>query len=353
MRESGWMFPAATLGPALLLLLAAMFGGAFALAALLSITVVTFALDLIVARAGAARTSEFPAADGLSTVIAASHFVLLAAGVAALSGGWLNPHEKAKLLLALGLWLGLVSNANAHELIHRTNRRLSGLGRWVYISLLFGHHASAHPKVHHPNVGTADDPNTAKLGESLYAFLPRAWAQSFKAGWKIELSHLRRKHGQTVSLRHHPYMVYVGGSLAFLATAAATGGAAAGAAYLLLALMSQMQLLVSDYIQHYGLERRKGPDGRLEPVGPRHSWNAAHPWSGHMMLNAPRHSDHHAHPARPYPELTLPPASVAPRLPASLPVMGLIAFIPPLWRRVMDRRARAWMQGELPHGTAA
>ena len=32
----------------------------------------------------------------------------------------------------------------------------------------------------------------------------------------------------------------------------------------------------------------------------------------------------------------------APMLPRSLPVMGTIALLPPLWRRIMDRRAAAW-----------
>ncbi|MDO5644030.1 MAG: fatty acid desaturase, partial [Paracoccus sp. (in: a-proteobacteria)] len=92
----------------------------------------------------------------------------------------------------------------------------------------------------------------------------------------------------------------------------------------------------SDYVQHYGLGRRVR-DGRVEPVGPRHSWDAPHPFSSLAMVNAPRHSDHHAHPARPYPALRL-DAGTRPMLPFSLPVMGAMALLPPVWRRVMDRR---------------
>ena len=75
-------------------------------------------------------------------------------------------------------------------------------------------------------------------------------------------------------------------------------------AYLLLAVYAQLQLLLSDYVQHYGLRRREieGEDD-VEPVAPWHSWNSSHWFSGGLMLNAPRHSDHHMHPARPYPEL--------------------------------------------------
>ena len=100
---------------------------------------------------------------------------------------------------------------------------------------------------------------------------------------------------------------------------------------------------MSDYVQHYGLSRTKGPDGRFEPVAARHSWNAPHWFSSALMLNAPRHSDHHARPARPFPQLTLPDG--APTLPRSLPVMACVALYPRLWRRVMDRRARAVAEG--------
>ena len=113
-------------------------------------------------------------------------------------------------------------------------------------------------------------------------------------------------------------------------------------AHIALAGFAQSQLLLSDYVQHYGLSRKVGPDGRPEPVGPAHSWNAPHWMTGHMMLNAPRHSDHHAHPSRPYPALALAAPGAVPTLPRSLPAMACLALVPPLWRRVMDPRAAQW-----------
>ena len=107
------------------------------------------------------------------------------------------------------------------------------------------------------------------------------------------------------------------------------------------AAYAQLQLLLSDYVQHYGLRRGLRADGRREPVGPQHSWNAPSWYSGAMMLNAPRHSDHHLRPGRAFPDLSLDPVKM-PMLPRSLPVMATIALVPPLWRRVMDRRAARW-----------
>ena len=59
-----------------------------------------------------------------------------------------------------------------------------------------------------------------------------------------------------------------------------------------------------------------------------------------MMLNVPRHSDHHLNPNRPYPNLRIEEDRM-PILPKSLPVMGIIALWPPLWRSMMDERVAA------------
>ena len=241
--------------------------------------------------------------------------------------------------LALALWLGQVANANAHELIHRPRRVLRRLGVVGFVTLLYGHHASAHPKVHHRFVGTPRDPATARLGESFHRYMVRAWRGGFRKGHAAEQALLRARHGAEWR-RHDPYLWYVGGGLACMALAWGLGGLAGMAWYLVLAGAAQTQILMSDYVQHYGLRRAETAPGTYEPVGPAHSWNAPHVYSGAMMLNAPRHSDHHTHPARPFATLRL--DRNMPLLPYSLPVMASIALYPRLWRRVMDHRARAW-----------
>lgn len=353
MPKTDLSLPVAALGPAVLLLLACLFGGAWAVLALVSITLVAFLLDLVVARLGRPGDRAFPADRELQFALGCAHFLLLVLGLAALSGDWRAPWEQAVLFVALGLWFGQVSNANAHELIHRSDRRRFTLGKWIYISLFFGHHTSAHRLVHHPWAATPNDPNTAALGDGLYAFLPRAWAGSFRAGWEVELARLRHRHGARAPLGQHPYVTYLCGAAALWLLAGLLGGARAMAAYVTLAAFAQMQLLVSDYVQHYGLQRRALPGGGHEPLGPEHSWNAAHPWTSRMMLHAPRHSDHHRHPARPFTELSLPDPKTAPRLPSSLPVMAVAAFVPPLWHRLMDERARHWRKPATPLTTAA
>ncbi len=344
-------FAAATLAPVALLAAGGMLGGGWLAAALVYLTLFSYALDMLAPRAQtpafrstphtgpAARVS--PAADGLSALLAIAHFALMLLAVRAVSGAsGLSAAERIVAFFAFGLFFGQVSNSNAHELIHRASRGLFALGKWVFISQLFGHHTSAHRLVHHVHVATDRDPNSAAAGESFYRFAPRAWWGSLREGWRAEAA-LGRPAARI-------FGEYFAGAALFAALAWAVAGAAGLAAWLALAAYATLQILLSDYVQHYGLRRRTGSDGRPEPVGDAHSWNAPHRFSALVMLNAPRHGDHHAHPARPYPALDLPPSG--PALPYPLPVMGAVALWPRRWRRLMDRRLAAL--GEAPDGRA-
>lgn len=328
-------FGLATLTPAALLGFGAVAGGPWVLAAVVYLTVMTSLLDRLFNPENAAESQG--GGTTIPILIAGTHFILLPVIVWSLIGSTSGVLEKLGVFFAAGLWFGQVSNANAHELIHRRNRALHRLGMWSYITILFGHHRSAHLLVHHPLVATPADPNTARKGESLYRYLPRAWIGSFRAGFAAERT--RRMRAGRPAWRH-PYLAYVGGGLFCLGLAASLGGWQAVAAYVALCGYAQSQLLMSDYVQHYGLLRATGDNGQPEPVAAKHSWNSPHWFSSALMLNATRHSDHHAHPGRHYPDLTIPEG--APMLPRPLPLMASIALVPPLWRRIMDPRVEAW-----------
>ncbi len=328
-------FGIATLTPAMLIGLGAVWGGLWVLCAVVYLTGMTSLLDRLIKHESPAGQMGYD--DSLSVVIALVHFVLMPLSVWGLASEHLGAVEKVGLFFAAGLWFGQVSNANAHELIHRGSRFLHRLGLWAYTTMLFGHHTSAHVLVHHRYVGTRKDPNTSRKGEGLYRYIIRAWVGSFRAGYEAEKTRLKRI-GRPAW--RSPYLVYVGGALACILLAYAGGGVGSVVAYVGLCAYAQSQLLMSDYVQHYGLIRRNLPNGKTEPVGPQHSWNSPHWFSSRMMLNATRHSDHHAHPNRSYPELTIPDA--APMLPRPLPLMASIALVPPLWRKIMDPKLAAW-----------
>jgi alkane 1-monooxygenase len=326
----------ASLTPAVLLGLASLFGGPFPLLGVVSITVLVFFMDKLARQLPETTQIGRP----LSLLLAAIHFPLLALGIWALgANSALDGIDKLLIFTGLGLYFGQVSNSNAHELIHASARLPRRIGSAIYVSLLHGHHVSAHLRVHHIFAATEADPNSARAGEGFWAFALRALRGEFIAGWRAETKH--RARVTSLSPLTHPYVAYVGGAIAMLITATLIAGLIGLILYLCLALYAQLQLLLSDYVQHYGLRRTIQANGKPAPIGPHHSWNAPKWYSSAMMLNAPKHSDHHLHPARPFPALQVTPNTM-PVLPHSLPVMAVLALFPPLWRRIMDRRLAKW-----------
>lgn len=336
-----WLFSAAAILPPSLLGAGLLWGGAWAWAGLLAITAFAAMMDRFSALflGDAPEGAEFPGADALLASLALLHIAGLPLLVWHLSGP-APLADKIGLFMGASLWLGQISNPAAHELIHRGQRALFGLGMAMFAMVLFGHHTSAHRLVHHIHAATPLDPNTARSGEGFYAFFLRAWRGSFARGLAAETD-LRARASGAKGL--HPYALYIAISAASLCLAYALGGALGALIWAMLSLSAQAQLMLSDYVQHYGLLRAKDTNGKYEPVQNRHSWNAPQWYSSAMMVNAPRHSDHHAHPARPYPALRLPDAQNAPRLPWPLPLACTIALLPPIWKRAIRPHLKPWL----------
>ncbi|QBY00179.1 alkane 1-monooxygenase [Rhodophyticola sp. CCM32] len=331
----------ATLTPLLLLILGSLFALPFGLAALIWLTLLAAFLDQVLAPPAHDPDNQSPWPDHLSLVLALGHLALIPLVLTALAGPVLDFGQKLALLFATASFFGQVSHPNAHELIHRRPRWLSGFGGLVYISVLYGHHASAHRLVHHRYVGTDQDPNTPLPSEGFWDYVPRAWKGEFEAGLMAENDRLSRrgKHAWSPS---NPYIYWVTGGILMLFAAVYIAGLPGLLAFLTLAALTHLQILLSDYIQHYGLQRLERPDGRLEPVAPHHSWNAPKGFSSYLMMNAPSHSEHHMHPDRPYNQLDT--GARVPILPYSVPIMAMLATLPPVWHRVMDKRALRVMQ---------
>jgi alkane 1-monooxygenase len=338
-------FALVALAPLPLFALGLVQGGAWVWAGAGYMFLLTALIDRLIplAAGNAVEGQEFPGSDLLLAIVGLAVLALMPLVTWAVAGpSDLSPLGRGLILFGAGLWLGQVGHPAAHELIHRGNRWLFRLGCTDYVAMLFGQHASAHRLVHHRHVATARDPNSAPEGLGFYRFALRAWIGSFVAGRAAE-TELRRRGGKGGL---HPYLWHLAGSIAALALAWAIAGWAGVAAWWGLAALAQLQILVSDYVQHYGLRRAVAPDGRATPVTPQHSWNSG-PWfSSALMLNAPRHSDHHAHPARPYPALRLDEAQDAPRLPWPLPIACALALCPPLWKRAIRPALRQWAPRE-------
>ena len=111
------------------------------------------------------------------------------------------------------------------------------------------------------------------------------------------------------------------------------------------AVFGFMLLEVVNYLEHYGLRRQREANGRYERCRPEHSWNSNNIASNLVLYHLQRHSDHHANPTRRFPG----PAAVRRGPAASLGygTMIVLAYFPPLWRAVMDRRVVRHYDGDL------
>jgi alkane 1-monooxygenase len=261
--------------------------------------------------------------------------------------GHLGWGEKIGLFFGMGVISGTIGINYAHELMHQKLRVERWLADLLLASVLYSHFRSEHLRVHHLWVGTPRDPVTARYNEGFHRFFPRVLVACRRSAWGAELALLSRR-GLAWHHRSNPYWRYWGLQAGFLGLALALGGWAGGALFLVQAGVAVWQLELVNYIEHYGLTRRHLGEGKYEHVLPRHSWNAAHRASNWLLINLQRHSDHHYKPDRRFPLLQTHAADQAPQLPFGYPLMTLAAMVPPLWRRIMNPRVRAWRRQFYP-----
>jgi alkane 1-monooxygenase len=259
----------------------------------------------------------------------------------------LGTGEKIGLFFGMGVISGTIGITYSHELMHQKNRLERGLADLLLAMVLYSHFRSEHLRVHHPWVGTPRDAVTARYNEGFHRYYPRVLRDCLISAWSAERAMLARR-GLPVWHRTNPFWRYGLLQAAMLVLAFLLGGAEGLALFLVQAGTAVWQLELVNYIEHYGLTRRHLGDGKYEHVLPRHSWNAAHRASNWLLINLQRHSDHHYKPDRRFPLLQTYATDDAPQLPFGYPAMTTLAMIPPLWRRVMNPRVRAWRRQFYP-----
>lgn len=237
--------------------------------------------------------------------------------------------------LSLGVTAGVFGMLTAHEMIHGRSRGERLLGTAMLTGMAYRHFRIAHAYGHHRWAGTEHDAATARLGESCYAFLGRTLAGQFREAYEIEC---RRCRVRGRSLAANRVLQDIVATTLLLCAIAYFVGVPGLAFFVIQSAVAILVLEMFNYVAHYGLSRRKLADGRFEPIGDHHSWNSSNVAANLLLFNMGRHSFHHRRPAAPYQELGY--VRTAPELPAGYAGSILLAFIPPLWRRVMDPRVR-------------
>ena len=293
--------------------------------------------------------SPLPVPDGQSTAyfswvlrlyVPVQLLLIGLAAVSAASASW-------PVVLGLGFGVGFVTGAQgitfAHELGHSKNRADRFLGWVLMASVGYGHFMVEHYRGHHPRAATFDDPASARRGESLYRFLPRTLWGSWQNAWRLEALRLRQMHQSwwQSPLVWSSATPFIGLAILFglLPNVLSLQSAIKIGVFLLFQSAIAVLLLETvNYIEHYGLRRTTAANGKPEPFGMAHAWNADHVASNSLLANLQRHSDHHMHAWKPYATLAALPG---PQLPTGYAGCIILAAIPPLWFGLMHRRLDA------------
>lgn len=238
-------------------------------------------------------------------------------------------------ILSVMLSTGGIGITVAHELIHRRTSWERWIGKWILMSVLYMHFAIEHVRGHHAQVATENDPASAPRGMNVYQFIFSTIPAQWLSAWALESKRLSKRGIAVVSIRNE-MLWYILFQSAWISLIVYLFGIAFLPIYLVVAMLSFVLLEIINYVEHYGLRRDIGKYGRYEPVSEAHSWNSNHRLSRMMLFELSRHSDHHMSAEKPYQVLQTEPAS--PQMPNGYPGMVLLALVPPLWFRIMDRR---------------
>jgi len=257
--------------------------------------------------------------------------------------GRLTVFDKIGLAVTLATVTG-IAIADAHELGHKR----ASLERWLSKIALaptgYGHFYIEHNRGHHVRVSTPEDPASARMGESFYVFLPRTVLGSLRSAWRLEKARFERMGRLRWSIRNDLLNAWLMTIVLYAALIGVFGVTVVP--YLLAQAVLGFSLLeVVNYLEHYGLLRQRCEDGRYERCRAAHSWNSNNVASNVLLYHLQRHSDHHAYPVRRYQVLRH--LEEAPQLPTGYAGMIVLAMIPPLWRRVMDRRLVEHYDGDV------
>jgi len=214
------------------------------------------------------------------------------------------------------------------------------IGTWSYTKFMYSHFLDEHIKGHHKTVATPEDPATSRLNESIYHFIPRSFFGSHINVWQRECRRIRKEMGEdtpfVLILFNNKMSMYFIIHMTILATIYFFLGIESLKYQACYTFWGVFFLELINYIEHYGLERKKDENGIYESISKMHSWNSL---SSPVLFRLQRHSDHHSHAFRPYQILRR--FDEAPYHPFEYLHSFVICLCPPLWFYLVNPRCKA------------
>lgn len=254
-----------------------------------------------------------------------------------MASGTFSTFEVTGMTASMGLILGSFGINVAHELGHRQSKLEPLLSKMLLLPNLYMHFIIEHNRGHHKNVGTDEDPASAKFGETVYGFWFRSIAGAYKNAWKLEAERLKKLDLPPLHWRNEMLIFQIVQTAYLFLVAYWFGWAVAGFA-ILIAVIGFLLLESVNYIEHYGLRRKKLESGRYEPVRLQHSWNSDHELGRIFLYELTRHADHHYKATRKYQILRS--FEESPQLPLGYPGSVILSLVPPLWFKIMNPRVQ-------------
>jgi alkane 1-monooxygenase len=238
-------------------------------------------------------------------------------------------------VISLGCVGGVIAINTGHELIHKPTRLEQTAGGALLASVGYGTFKVEHIYGHHVDVATPTDGSTARLGETVYAFILRAFLHNPSRAYALERQ-ARARRGLTTHWWQSELTRWYGFTGLLGLGCFAIAGWAGVLFFVGHAVVAIALLEIINFVEHYGLARRLMSNGRYERVDVTHSWNSNFILTNLFLFQLQRHSDHHANAARRYQLLRH--FDESPQLPFGYATMVVLALVPPLWRWVMDPR---------------
>lgn len=249
--------------------------------------------------------------------------------------GFYSTGEIVGLVFSLGVTLGACGINVAHELGHRDVKWEQFLSKVLLLPSQYMHFFIEHNRGHHKFIATDEDSASAKYKEPLYVFWVRSIVGQYKNAWQLESQRLKRAGHSFFGIQNE-MIIFTLLQISFIVLVAFLFSPSIAGIYLGIAVISFLLLETINYVEHYGLRRKKQANGRYETVQVWHSWNSNHKFGRIILYELTRHSDHHYQSNKKY--QILEHKDQAPQLPYGYPSSMLLALVPPLWFKVMNKR---------------
>lgn len=246
----------------------------------------------------------------------------------------LETYEIVGIIISTGIVLGANGINVGHELGHRFSKERF-IAKALLLPSLYMHFYVEHNFGHHLKAATNEDPATARYNQPLYFFWFSSVIGQYISAWKIQINLLKQNNQSFLSVKNDMLWYLVITSV-YLGVIFSLFGFVGMLVAISCGVVGFLLLETINYIEHYGLLRKKNKSGRYERVREIHSWNSNHLLGRILLFELTRHSDHHYRASKKY--QLLDHHQESPQLPFGYPTSMVLSMFPPLWFMLMNKR---------------